>query len=464
MQRSSGKPLFRSWLARIDGWEWVWLIAPAVVVLVIGFVIAWQFVKPAPPERVVIAAGARGGAYWQFAEAYSDYFNRNGIQLELRETEGSVENYRLLLDPKSGVDVAIVQGGTAPPAAREALEGVAAIDLEPIWIFHRADLDVSDLNNLKDLRVAVGSPSSGTRHAALALLHAVGLIVTTPTDDNADDAAPLLEQTQLTLVEIGGREAAEQLRAGRIDAAIFVSAPSAGFLKDLAADPALRLLPFRRAPAFARRYSYFHEITLHEGVLDLQHNLPAQDIPLIATTAAIVARQDTHSAVIQLLVQAATRVHERGSVVSPAGEYPSELVPDVPISSIARHHLQTGPNWLQRQLPFWAASLVSRLWILLLPLLTLMLPLMRIAPPLYRWRTRAKVYRWYKRVRRIDDLVHDNDATLEQLRDARAEAELIETDISRVNVPLSYMDEFYDLRLHLKLVEEQIARRIEGKS
>src|SRR4051812_29102448 len=98
--------------------EGVRVILPLALLAVVLFGVAWWFIEPAPPSKVVIATGPEGSSYNDFAAAYAKYFADHGLELEIRKTNGSRENYALLADPKSGVDVALVQGGTAPAAAQ----------------------------------------------------------------------------------------------------------------------------------------------------------------------------------------------------------------------------------------------------------------------------------------------------------------------------------------------------------
>lgn len=439
--------LLRSW------WELAGLAFLLLVVVAGAFWLAWQFVQPAPPQRVVLAAGARGGAYWQFAESYARTFADAGIELELRETAGAAENYQLLLDRSSGVDAALVQGGTAPPGAPEHLLSVCAIDLEPIWVFHRDEIRLSRLRDLAGRRVAIGVPGSGTHHVAITIFDSLGIPIRNASDEHGSPDA-------IEVIPVGGREAIERLRAGTIDAAVFVASTRSPLIVEALAVPGVSLFSMERTEAIARNHPFVQSVRLVEGVLDLKRNLPPKDVPLIAVTAGIAVHHDTHPSVVQLLVQAALATHRDGSAVVSAGDFPTSYFPELPSSEVAVHQLRMGPNWLQRHLPFWAASLVGRLWVLAVPLLTLAIPLLRFSPGLLRWRVRARIYRWYKRVRRIDELARAADSTPEELRSARDELRLVHARVSALNVPLSYADALYQLRLHIRFVEEGLDKRL----
>ena len=123
-----------------------------------------------------------------------------------------------------------------------------------------------------------------------------------------------------------------------------------------------------------------------------------------------------------------------------------------PLSKEAERFYKHGPPFLQRYLPFWAASLVDRLKVMLLPLLVLMLPLIKVMPPIYTWRMRARVYRWY------DELERAEQHLARGSRDRawfRSELDRIESEVQRVNVPLSFTDRLYHLRQHIDLVRRR---------
>jgi hypothetical protein len=200
------------------------------------------------------------------------------------------------------------------------------------------------------------------------------------------------------------------------------------------------------------------------GLVDLGRHVPDHDIALLAPTAMLVARKDLHPALVPLLLGTATRVHGAGDELSSPGEFPSASYTDFPVSEEARHFYRSGAPVLQRLLPFWPASLVDRAKVMLIPLVMLLMPLMRAAPPLVRWRIRRKVYLWYAALREIDEKL------VAGLSGAQLDAELarlndIEHQVAYVDVPLSYMKEFYHLRSHLTMLQESLRnlRSAQGK-
>ena len=248
---------------------------------------------------------------------------------------------------------------------------------------------------------------------------------------------------------------AKALQKGELDAAFFVAAFEADYIKALLNDDHVRLLSFVQHEAYQRRFRFLSEVTVPAGLVNLGQNLPRQDIALVAPTAMLVVRKDFHPALVPLFLSAATRVHGKGDELSNPGEFPSAAFTDFPVSEDARHYYKSGPPVLQRILPFWLASLVDRLKVMLIPLVVLLMPLVRAAPPLARWRIRRKIYLWYAALREIDKkLVTGLSGTELDLEIARLRD--IDYKVAVVDVPLSYMDELYRLRLHVTMLQEKL--------
>lgn len=417
-------------------WDFIKIYVPITLLIVAGFVVTWQFVDPAPPKTITIATGATDGAYHDFAERYAKELSTKGLQLKLRPTAGAGETLALINNPKSGVDIAFVQGGIGDPFGAPDLMSLASVFLEPLWVFVRTDGQPRRLTELKGKRIAIGAPGSGTRVLAKTLLVASGI----------DDENSVFQS-------IGGAAAARALRAGEIDAAFFVTARLSKTVTDLIRDPAIRILDFDRAEAYTRHYLYLTKLSLPEGLLALDADIPPRPIDLVAPTAALVARKDLHPAIVDLVLGAASAVHRKDSLFSGAGAFPSANFVDFPLSDDARRYFKSGPTFLRRVLPFWAAVLVERLLIMLVPLITIMIPLFKIAPPAYRWGVRRKIYRWYKELRDLEARVEKAPRESDPAAIA-AELDRIQRQVGHLKVPLSYAEQLYDLRLHIGFVKQ----------
>jgi TRAP transporter TAXI family solute receptor len=429
--------------------RWVWkeqlaVVGPAVIAVIIAFIVALQWVKPAPPSRVVIATGRSDGAYYHFAQQYRARLAREGITLEVRETSGSVENIGLLEDPALGVDLAFVQGGTGVAATTTSLVSLASLYFEPLWVFSRAAPGPTDLRDLRGRRLAVGPDGSGTRAVALTLLAANGITGATA-----------------RLLPLTGMDAVEALRGGAVDTVFLVAGPGSPAVTEMQRTPGVALLDFPRADAYAHHFPFLTKLVLPVGGLNLQENLPPREVLLLAPAATLVARNDFHPALVDLILVTAAAVHGRRGLFEAARQFPSAEHLEFPLMHEAERYHRSGPPFLARYLPFWAATLVDRVKVLVLPLLVLV-PLARLVPHVYRWRVRSRIITRYRDVVEADQVLARRPSAAE-CADLLARLGEIEDDVRHLRVPLGYADAHYHLRLHIDLVRRRVQELSQGQ-
>jgi TRAP transporter TAXI family solute receptor len=280
---------------------------PILLLIVASFVVTYQFIDPAPPRHLRLAAGAPGGAYAAFAKRYQAALAQNGITLDIVNTAGSMENLALLAAPQSGVDVAFVQGGTGDPAAAPDLRSIASLYYEPVWLFVRGTAP-ERLSALRGKRIAIGIEGSGTRTAALMLLAANGV-----------------DGGNASLVTLGGKDAVAALKAARIDALFSVGAARDPNVNDLMLTPGINLVNFTQAQAYTRQFRFLSVVTLPRGLINLDKDVPAHDYSLVAPAAALVARSTLHPALVDLFLATATDIHGQGQDFEKPGEFPSAV-------------------------------------------------------------------------------------------------------------------------------------------
>jgi TRAP transporter TAXI family solute receptor len=410
----------------------------AFLVAIFGFWIAYQFVQPAPPDRMVMSTGRKDGAYYLFAQKYRDVLARSGITLEIRTSAGSLENVERV--DKGEVDIAFVQGGTYPSKYRQHLLSLGSLYYEPLWVFYHSPTQVSQIIDLNGKRIAVGEEGSGTRAVAELLLKENGI-----------------RRSPTVLSSLGGRDASNALLKREVDAAFFIASPRSPTVEGLLTESQIKVMDFKRAEAYTRRHRHLFSLTFPQAVIDLQKNIPPHDTTLIATTANLVVGMDFHPALVDLVLTAAKEIHGAPGLFEEQGEFPSPRYSEFPLSEEAERYYRRGPSFLRRVLPFWAATFVDRMIVLLIPLLALLYPLFKVVPPTYRWRMRAKIYRWYKQVKAVDLGLQDKQ-TPERLRSLMAELDRIEGEVSKITTPLPYASQLYDLRLHIELLRERFER------
>lgn len=399
---------------------------------------AWKFLQSATPRHVVLASGAADGMYHQYAQRYKQILARDGVVVEERITGGAADNLRLLADKKSGVDVAFVQGGVAIPNDDQSIVMLASLYYEPLWIFYRGKGAATQINALLDKRIAVGTPGSGTAAFTEPLLEANGV-----------------NRNNTVLVAIGNIAALRALQDGQIDAAFMVGAVQTPAIWQAMHDPEIKLMSLARADAYARRFPTLQRLTLPQGTIDLGLDIPSRDITLVGTKAMLAARADFPAPLVNLLLDAAREVHSPQAYFEGAGEFPSTVPVDLPVSTIAEEHKNYGPSFFHRYLPFWVATFVERLIILMVPLVVILVPLFNLLPQVLRWRARSRIYRWYGQLAFLEREVEDGKST-RPVQNLLDELDRIERAVSRLRIPASFASESYTLREHINMVRRAV--------
>ena len=406
-------------------------------VIMVGLIV-W-LTDPAPPRTITISAGPHDSSLLHTADEYKKILARNGVTLKVLESDGSVQNLQRLMDPKSHVDLALVQGGVSDAAARESLMSLGSVFYVPTVVFYRGK-GMTQLSELEGKKIAIGREGSGTRRLSLNLLEANGI---TPGGD-----------TQL--VPLDGMDAAKELVAGNVDAALLNGdSTTRGLMLRLLGIPGISVMDFEEASAYTRLFPYLDEIDLPPGVLDLRRKVPPQTLHLIGPTVEILARPNLHPAISDLLIEAAQEVHGMPGLLQNAGQFPSPIAREYPISEEATRYYKSGKSFLYRVLPFWVASMADRILVLLLPVAVLLIPALRLIPALYGWRVRSRIYRYYGSLIAIERGAL-NGATEEERKVFLAELDQIEESLNTLRMPLAHADAFYVLREHVGFVRTHL--------
>lgn len=428
-------------------------LAAAAFIALLGLIIwaVMRYISPAPPRTVTMTTGAADGAYHQFGEKYQAYLKANGIKLELKTSAGSVQNLERLEDKE--MNAGFVQGGLGqlsidPNADDEKtpLRSLAVIGYEPLWVFAQnpeaAKQLAGSLAGLKGKRIAVGAEGSGTRKVALDLLKAYGV--------SAQNA---------TLEPNSGMSATEALLDKKLDAIILIASPQAAAVKKLI-DPgnSATLINLNQAEGIARQLPYLSTVVLKAGSVDAVSQTPPQDITLLATTANLVVRQDTHPAIAYLLLEAARDAHKGATLLNRPSEFPHPRGTDFPLSDEATRYFKDGRPFLQRYMPFWLANALQRLLLILIPLAAIGIPVIKLIPELLQFKEKNRLYRRYAQLLKMETDIRARQLSLDEIMQARKELDEIEDKISQTKFTLEYADRVYTLRQHVDYVRGQLQK------
>jgi TRAP-type uncharacterized transport system substrate-binding protein len=428
---------------------------PTILLVTAACVVAYIVVDPAPPRHVVLATGQENSAYEEFGRKYAGVLARDGIRVELQRSLGSEDNLQRLIAGRA--DIAFVQSGSAGEGreGRGKLVSLGSLFTEPVWLFLRErsggeggkagkggrKLDIQHLTQLKGLRINLGPEGTGVPRLFRQVLAVNGV-----------------EPDQLKISALENTPATVELLAGRIDGLVFSSAPEAPLIQMLLQTPGIRLFDFRQAEAYTRRLPFLTHVVLPRGIVDLGRDIPSQDFHLIAPTATLIAREDLHPALVDLFVKAAIEIHGGAGWFQQQGQFPSPRYTEIPVAREAAKYYRDGPPFMQRYLSFWLANLFDRLWVVVVALAALVIPLSKIVPPLYVWRIRSRVYRWYGQLRAVEQAFENaGPEQQDQVRtDLLRRLDDIEARVNHISIPLAYADALYGLRSHINFVRQRV--------
>jgi len=413
------------------------------IMIAVGLLIVfacWWFFHSAPPRTITLTCGEKDSLYFRIAEKYAKILARDGVKLIILTSAGSLENLQRLTDASFPVDIGFVQAGMAGGFNIDDLVSLGSVSYQPLFVFHRLPFTVERLSQLAGRRLAVGREGSGTRLLAMELLSLNGV------KPGGGAAFPDLE----------GEKAAAALLAGKIDGA-FLMADSATSqtMRTLLRAPGIHLVNFSQADGYVRRVGYLNRLVIPKGAVDFGENVPAGDITLVSPTVELIARNNLHPALSDLLLAAAMEIHGQPALFQNRGEFPAALENEFRISDDARRYYKSGKMFFYRYLPFWLASLVSRILVVFVPLLIILIPGLKSIPVLLHWPARLRINRWYRQLLQVEQEAI-REISPEKLAALTGKLDAIEAEVYKMKVPAAFGDQFYVLRTHINFVRGKL--------
>jgi hypothetical protein len=411
------------------------VLSVAMFVILVGVVI---FFQSAPPNTLTISSGPQDSYFHKTAIRYAKILEKSGVKVNVLTSDGSLQNLERLLDPKSKVDLAFLQAGITDKNTNvDDLVSLGGITNQPLMVFYRGKT-IELLSELAGKTIAIGPEGSGTHKIALKILAANGI------------KEKELGNTKLSEIETD--DAIDALQAHKIDAA-FVMNENATYkdLKELLLANDIHLMNFKQAMGYHRKFDDLNVLELPEGAIDFGLDIPKKDVTLIGPMVELVASENLHPALSDLILEAATRIHSRPGLYQKRGEFPAPVEHVIKMSEDASRYYKSGKSFLYRYLPFWLASLLSRFVVVFLPIAVFLIPAVRSVPAFFRWRTQIKIRRRYRELLILEEKFK-RETDRERLASLRSNFDRIDAEISRMRVRAAFADQFYSLRGHIDYV------------
>lgn len=415
------------------------IILVSSIIILTGVVF---FVRSAPPTELTITSGPAGSIFHGIAVKYQKALGKNGIKVNILESNGSLDNLTRINEKETKIDLALVQSGSEEEGKKyRRLVSLGGISHQPLFFFYRGK-PIERLTEMKGKTIAIGAEGSGARKLALKILKLNGI-----------SEGP-------SLITLDGEEVSEALLEKKINAAFLMGEDaSLDVLRALLNSEGLNLMNFKNANAYVRKIDILHKLEVPEGVLNFEKNIPAQDITLIGPMVELIATKNLHPALSDMVLDTAMELHGNAGIFKKRGEFPRAAENKIKLSDDAERFYKSGKGFLYRYLPFWLASLLNRVLVSFLPMLIVLIPAVRSIPAIFRWIGQLRIRRRYRALLKLEEkFMYENDS--EKLKELYTQFENIEKDVQRMRVKAIFADQFYRLRSHIDYVRRAMVSKM----
>ncbi|SMC30755.1 TAXI family TRAP transporter solute-binding subunit [Polynucleobacter kasalickyi] len=421
------------------------LASPKRLIIFILFIIASASIIlhlyfPTPPKKIIIATGGEKGAYYAMGQEIKRRLADSGITVEVRKTQGSVENLELLNDPTSGVDIAIVQSGISNAKERPNLESLTGLFYEPVWVAFQPKAfpkgTPSSIAEIKDKRIGIALVGSGTRKITDQIFELNGVSTKSPNFFAADPESLF-----------------NKLQAHELDVAIFVYKAEAPFIGKVFKDHDIKFMSFGEAYGYLQAMPSLTVINIPRSVLDIPTDTPEKEIRVISPVAELVINERFHPAITTLLMNEMNDVINDPTIVAVENTFPNVNHLSFKVNEDAEEYVKNGLSIVDQYLPFWVAVWFDRLIRVVLPLLAVLLPLYNFLPGVFEYFEKQKKARIYIELRHLEKELSENgekDFIITRLN-------LIENKVIQSKFEA---EEIFDMRSHIDLVREKLTGQL----
>jgi TRAP-type uncharacterized transport system substrate-binding protein len=411
-------------------------VAGLVVVILVGLL----FLKPAAPRGVTLLVTPQGTSEHALGQLYAEHLERAGLEARLVEVGSTQEALANFSEIEGAVVSFVISGGEktfADASVAEEFVSLGSIGLEPLWIFVRTDAEIASLEALESARVVVGLPGSKTNSVGHLILAELGL-------------------EEIGVESVSLSDVAESLSSGRADAALIVTGVRSELVGRLMEAEDIRPVSLELADAFVARYPWLTAVTYPRAAYDLRRRLPSEDLRLVAGSTNLVARRDTHEALVDLLLDIASEVNGEPGPFWRRGTFPNANGVSLPLDPAARRFFEQGPSKWRRWLPYRLATLVDRLTGVVIPTLTTFLLIFKLIPSALRFRSKLRMGELYGRLKALERTAADPKVKAGPLL---AEADAIDRASASLWVPRSQTLAYLEMRQYMHDLRERLRDR-----
>lgn len=413
-----------------------------LVLLVAAALLAAVFlIRPGVPREVTLLTGPEGSTEHEYGLRYADYLRDAGVRTNVVATSGTLENLRRTLEAGDAT-IAFLPAGAENvleiPEEELDLVSLGSIYLEPLWLFMRPEAAVTSIEQLDGLRVVTGQPGTDSWGILTLMVRAASL-------------TGRIEPVPAASLDIDTLRAA--FLDGRIDGLFIAGTPETPLIGTLLHSPLVVAVALRRTEAIVLRAPSLERVRIPAGAVDLARDIPPEDLELVAANVNLVAREDVSPAVVDLLMDAARRIHRERSLLSSAGAFPRPAGVTLPLEGRAERNYTEGPSPLRLVFPFWLATLLDRFLVLIVTALTAAFALLNVLPKLLKLPFTLASIRAYGRLEAVEKRAAEPGVDRDDLL---ADLHAIDESTAGMRVPAGDRTAYLELRQYLHDMRERI--------
>jgi uncharacterized protein len=413
------------------------------IMIAVALALAISYLNFGPNKKAILGYAQVGSSYRVLAEHYQEFFQENGLQLQLSEVSHIGESADQLQRDSAPLNASFVLAGTTLNAAGEKkYASLGSVKYAPGWLFFRGPeiQGSSPFNALAGRRVSIGPPGSFANRSYRELMVAAGI-----------------DAPSTGVYELQDSAGVEALLNGEVDAVWIIDSFSSENIKRLVSSPDLNLYSWNFAEAFIERIPYLSKINLPAGYFDIGRSRPAKDVTLLSTAVTLLVESDLSPALQWGFLLAARDYQTHNYDDLSAGTvFPKYIDKSVPLSAVAEQYFNDGVPSIFHYFPLYFASLLERTWIWILAAFFVAYPLFERLSKFREFHSRWTMLRSFQRLRTYEEQLVEAES-IEQINATIAEINMFEQEVLDHWVDEENIKDYYLLRAAFGRVRETIA-------
>lgn len=224
----------------------------------------------------------------------------------------------------------------------------------------------------------------------------------------------------------------------------------------------IELFQIEDIESFTKWNQDYELFRLVESAMSRTAHIPSRDMWFPATFRAVAVKKDLDPSLVLLLAEALQQTQSRGTPTQARNEFPSfsknQMFDPHPI---AEHFYKHGRPFLSNYVSPSLAAFITKLLLILIPILTIAWPLMHFLPSTYAFYVKRKVMRWYKELEDIEKNLAAADAS--EIKNTLERLDKMQQTLVNMRLPLMhnhYVQELFIVREHIELIRKKLERSV----